>query len=561
MNFFTSTLEEIDTIVQAENALVEEQKNKSFQSIYDQHTESNIFLSDGDSILDTVMQYLDKLYRSDIQKEMHMTFLGSCIRNIYGESYRINRHRVMQKYDLPSRRQNVLVCCPRRIGKTFAVAYFAVVICIVVPNQEISIFSPGKRQSTALMGHIYDFLKKLGEEDRLVRKNEEKMILRCIGGGQSIINAYPGKIDTLKGVSGTILILEELANIDERLVIEVVFPLIQLDVTSFIGISTIKDEHNIMAKYLGLKDDNGDNVFEVKRIFPICDKCRANNKSTKCPHNSNLMPKWFSSRKRKIVECLMRDNQEMFEREIGGITSATSKAFQNVRNMASLPRWSPHELYSTRFIFIVIDPTGGGKSDFAIASFIKNAGIMTLVGAESVPAKTPTETNQIILDHVQALERIRGLEHARKVFILEANMQFESHHIETFIKRCTDINHKHILHEKDGRVGFTTTNEVKCQAVELVRGALNEDLFNIADEKSFASVYRPYHATIEFLVNQMAAFSELVEEPKRPGGKTKRTYTGKTTGSSKDDLVMAVLLGFVWIPVFYNSSRFEYLRK
>mgnify|MGYP000141164500 CR=1 FL=1 len=47
---------------------------------------------------------------------------------------------------------------------TFATAFFCIVFAIVVPEVELSIFSPGKRQSVALMGVIVDFLKKLNTQ-------------------------------------------------------------------------------------------------------------------------------------------------------------------------------------------------------------------------------------------------------------------------------------------------------------------------------------------------------------------------------------------------------------
>ncbi len=50
-------------------------------------------------------------------------------------------------------------------------------------------------------------------------------------------------------------------------------PLLQLDVTTFIGVSTITTEDNLMTKYMELKDANGDPIFEVKRMYLICPTC------------------------------------------------------------------------------------------------------------------------------------------------------------------------------------------------------------------------------------------------------------------------------------------------
>lgn len=103
-------------------------------------------LHPGDLIVDNINRDLDKVYRSPTQKDFHKSYLGGCLRIIYGDSYEKERHRVMAKYGFESKKQQVLICAPRRMGKTFATALFAIVFCINVPTTEMSIFSPGKRQ-------------------------------------------------------------------------------------------------------------------------------------------------------------------------------------------------------------------------------------------------------------------------------------------------------------------------------------------------------------------------------------------------------------------------------
>jgi hypothetical protein len=358
----------------------------------------------GDKILDSINRFLNKLYRSPQQKSFHKAFLASCLRIIYGKDYDKEKHRVMAKYKFKSRKQQVLVCAPRRMGKTFSTAYFCIVFAIIISGVELSIFSPGKRQSVALMGHIVDFMKKLGEGDRIVRRNEEKLQIRSLDGGISKVNAYPSAVRTLKGVSGTVVILEEMAQIPPEVLFEVVVPLHQIDITSVIGISTITDENNFMTKYLKQKDAHGEPLFAVEQIWLACKPCRDKGLAHKCNHNSHLLPNWSSPRKRKIINNIMKGQEELLAREIGGVASALhQKAFpvKYVNKFKGLPPFNlPYDV-TYDHIFHAIDPNGAGKSsDFAIISMVRTNGQFVIIGIESFPSKTAMENDKLLVSHI-----------------------------------------------------------------------------------------------------------------------------------------------------------------
>lgn len=558
-----SLSDEINKQIQKDKTIKKTEQARQFRSILDQYRPStlNIGSEKGDYYMDTILFYLDKLMRSPSQKDMHSYFLGSCIRAIYGEGYKKNRSRVVDKYKLPTRKQQMLVCCPRRFGKTFGVAYFAVVMAIVLPNIEISIFSPGRRQSSALMGVIHKFLKKLNEQSRILVKNEEKMVVQTLSGEESKINAYPGAVRTLKGVSATIVIMEEMAQIDEDVMFEVVMPLLQLEVTTLIGISTITGEDNIMTRFMEMKDNNGDPLFETKRMYLMCEPCREAGVGSTCTHLLNLLPPWSSGRKRRIVSCLMKDHQAMLEREIGGFASETLKAFDSklVKALRTKPKWHPVGYEHQKCVFISIDPSGCGDSDFAVASFIFLQGKFVLVGAEAYPIGSAAESEELLLKHIRELERISYFTNARKLFIIENNYGNEAERLETFL--TANIRNFHVLREKPTKAGFATSHNNKSSAVDRFRDQLGGDAFFISNSSAFACITRDYNSTIDFLVHQLSCFSEnVVDNSRKMGTHPKRFYTGKTVGS-KDDLVMALLLAFLWIPVFNGSDYYAHIRN
>jgi len=74
----------------------------------------------------------------------------------------------------------------------------------------------------------------------------------------------------LKGVSGDVIILEEAAYCDPGLVSEVVVPLLSMQQSVLLCISTILDSGNHYSKMMELVDDYGHTVFETIKITLVC---------------------------------------------------------------------------------------------------------------------------------------------------------------------------------------------------------------------------------------------------------------------------------------------------
>jgi hypothetical protein len=547
----------------AGEAAVQSRKRSLFVSTLDRYRVctadvSNGNLHPGDVVMDLIFTWLSKLYRSPQQKDFHMAFLGACLRIVYGAAYTKERHRIMVKYQFDSKKQQVLVCAPRRLGKTYATALFAIVMAIVLPGIEISIFSPGQRQSVALMGHIYTFMKRLGETGRVITKNVEKMVLRSIGGQHSKINAYPSAVKTLKGVSGSIVLLEELAVIDPAVLYEVVCPLHQLDDTAFIGISTITTSDNFMTRYLSMKDKNGELLFAVKQIYLACKVCRDAGMAHKCHHNVHMLPMWSSARKRRIVDCIMTGQEEMNARELGGVASELNqKAFlgKQVTMAEERQRYSVNRAYDYPCIFIAVDPNGAGKSsDIAITTLLRFQGEYVLIGLETFQSKSALENHSLLVRHVKALEQTGLYQNALKVFILESNLGLESEHISHMLR--DNISNYLVMSEKPegGKIGFCTTNAMKTLAVEQLRERLGDGAFRVAEEACMVSISHTYNEIVGIMFEQMREFSEVLRESAVE--KPKKYYSGKNSG--KDDLIIAVLLAITWSGYFFKSEKYAH---
>ena len=158
--------------------------------------------SNGDrriSELRAALQYLDdypdKWVRSPQQKQFHEAFHAACIKNVYKEEFAANYLRILEENDWDEARQEVLICCPRRFGKTIAVCMYVAAYAYTQPNCKICIFSPSRRQSEMLLDQVKEFLFKF-RDFKIKRLNKENLWLQGPDDNDiRKIMAYPSNVE------------------------------------------------------------------------------------------------------------------------------------------------------------------------------------------------------------------------------------------------------------------------------------------------------------------------------------------------------------------------------
>lgn len=163
--------------------------------------------STGDSRLAALrgaLAHLDQKYcRSKHQRLFHDAFIASCIRNIYRDEYSSCYLRILEENNWSECRQEVFICCPRRFGKTFAVAMYCAAYAMTQDEQRICIFSPSRRQSKMLLDQIKKFVCEYEDaKDRIIKFNQEELWLQGPGGPNDIrvICSYPSKVSALLSI-------------------------------------------------------------------------------------------------------------------------------------------------------------------------------------------------------------------------------------------------------------------------------------------------------------------------------------------------------------------------
>ena len=98
-----------------------------------------------------------------------------------------------------------------------------------------------------------------------------------------------------------------------------------------------------------------------------------------CKHMLHLVPQWQSSIRHERLKVVMADRPDLIQSELAGLAfDALQQCFRTV-DIEYLMNSTPMPFEWRQTIHMVIDPAAGGpQSDFAIVSFTKHRGIITV---------------------------------------------------------------------------------------------------------------------------------------------------------------------------------------
>jgi hypothetical protein len=156
------------------------------------------------------------------------------------------------------------------------------------------------------------------------------------------------------------------------------------------------------------------------------------------------------------------------------------------------------------------------------------------------------DIEEMVVSHLQTLEAMPQCKGAYKHIIIEANMSYISADlVATWCRRKQFTNM--IIDSKDstdrGRVGVWTGAYEKEAYSYMLRDQIKEmNLFF----SSYLFGKEIEKAKREFM-SQLRTFRLERQDPSDPSfGKYKYSFTGKTKGGNKDDMVLAVMMAIYW---------------
>jgi len=191
-------------------------------------------------------------------------------------------------------------------------------------------------------------------------------------------------------VLGSILILEEAAYIDSALISEVVVPMLSVQNTVLLCISTLLEASNSYSKFFQMKLPSGEPVFEQSQVQLVCDACKLTKHPEMCTHMTHLLPRWLSSSKMETVRALLEDDPAMMMRESMGVAADDSAQAFSSDDITRFVKRQPvfvgdnfcYREGSTYEWITAIDPAGGGAgSRFSVVHIAQSPLGMVVVSA------------------------------------------------------------------------------------------------------------------------------------------------------------------------------------
>lgn len=166
------------------------------------------------------------------------------------------------------------------------------------------------------------------------------------------------------------MILEEAAYIDQSIFYDVIVPLMMVDKTAIMAISSPSDEFNYYSTLLELRRPDGNYVFKQFRLGMACEACMEAGEAVGCTHKQDIIPHWLSVERMDLAKCLYGGNEAAYQREVQGIIASSNIYMFNRRFIQNLHNRKQHKITDVdqiREIHISIDPHGGGEgSEMAI---------------------------------------------------------------------------------------------------------------------------------------------------------------------------------------------------
>lgn len=171
-------------------------------------------------------------------------------------------------------------------------------------------FMPPPRMLELIKGFVN---RVIADPRDIVKSNAEILVIRHSSGERSVVNSYPAASKTLRGSGGDVLWLEEAAFMPEALFFEVVLPLLEVEKTSMLAISTPSPDGslNFYTSMMATKNANGEPMFKCLTIAMACEECLKQGLASSCTHMESFRPPWKSASKFSMVKAIYSQNKGM----------------------------------------------------------------------------------------------------------------------------------------------------------------------------------------------------------------------------------------------------------
>jgi len=510
-------------------------------------------------LLDYVPRSYKNWERSKMQKIFHRNFMQATCLHLYRDDPDIDMDKIMKMNGFDNLKQQVLCLTPRRFGKSTSVAMFVAAYAMTIPNSEQCIFSTGRRASQKLLELIRDMVKSGEYAHMFIKCNGETMLLQ---GDSPLdvrkIHSYPSCAKTLRGCGGDVVYMEEAAFMALDVFFEVIVPLLEMETTALIAISTPLDGMNFYSEMFELKGGDGLPLFNTLRMGMSCEKCQKLGKAADCTHMASVVPPWKSAAKFDMVKAIYGDRKDLLAREsMGQITNDAASVFSQgmVEKLLAKQPWILQN--KAKYVFLGVDPNGGGDSQMAIVTMVMEMNNLIFCGFETHGTKNHDQVQHLLLGHIRAIRAHPDLRDAWIINFFESNLGLEAAHMAHM---CRDERRCYTQYEK-GKCGVLTTHARKEAYTHSFLNYFNVEGAHFLNDwicvNPFEDANDRHRKVKTELKKQLLSFQKMVlSNENRPFEIAKHVYTGKVKAGMNDDIVMTILFTTYWA-IEFASKRLQ----
>lgn len=177
-----------------------------------------------------------------------------------------------------------------------------------------------------------------------------------------------------------------------------------------------------------------------------------------------------------------------------------------------------------------------------------------------------TPQMSMLLDHIEAVRNIRGLERSYAVIAIESNLANESLHHSAFLMNFGLRNY--VVMAEDAPMasgsgagyGIRTTAGSKRTMAMILNTYIQGKRLYFHEQMAVTNPRKSRDDMRAMIFRQLANYQRIVEEPKAPTFKRKEFYHGKNAGP--DDLAICVQLSiFAYHNFFQNTESYGHIHK
>ena len=306
---------------------------------------------------------------NSMQTGAYHKYLSAILPHVFGEDWVYKSGQIVEYLNLPPTGKYVLLACIRRVGKTFSLCTFLAAVLYACPvTTTIAVFGNNAWVTNAVLDQTKAFVDKaklkFGPRGtwELHSFDKSKITFSHTHGNIVVkLCIYPG--NGLRGMGADIVILEEAAYANKAL-IPAIAPLLQLNNTVFIAVSSVESQ-SLFSQWLKSRDERtGKPLFDVTVISRICPDCYAKKiPAEKCGHVPPLMTSHIDESSLPVIRALIGEGRDSkFAAEVLGIETE-SKMFvfdtQTIQRLESSP--GVKFAHSPQYVFLGFDQATGGE--------------------------------------------------------------------------------------------------------------------------------------------------------------------------------------------------------